>query len=267
MNIHPTAVIDPAAELDSSVRVGPYAVIGKGVRVGADTEIGPHAVLAGPTTIGTGNTIGPFANVGAPPQDLHYQGEETRLEIGDHNVIREYVSLHRGTVAGRGVTAIGSHNLLMAYVHVAHDCVIGDHVIMANAATLGGHVIVEDRATLGGMVAVHQFSRVGEYAYVGGMSGLSKDVPPYVIASGIRGGLRATGINKIGLRRAGFDAETIKQLHRAFKIIFRDQELLLNDALAKAEAEMGDCEPVRRLVRFFRDAKRGVVRLAGDDEL
>ena len=267
MNIHPSAVIDPGAELDSSVRVGPYAVIEKGVRIGADTEICSHCVLSGATSIGAGNRIGPFAMIGAPPQDLHYKGEETRVEIGDHNVIREYVSVHRGTVAGRGITTVGNHNLLMAYVHVAHDCLVGDHVIMANAATLGGHVTVQDRVTLGGMVAVHQFSRVGEYAYIGGMSGLSKDVPPYVIASGIRGGLRATGINKIGLRRAGFDAEDIKQLHRAFKIIFRDQELLLADALAKAETEMGDCEPVRRLVHFFREAKRGVVRLAGEDEL
>jgi len=267
MNIHPTAVIDSAAELESSVRVGPYAVIGKGVRIGSDTEIGPHVVVSGPTTIGAGNQIGPFANLGAPPQDLHYQGEDTRLEIGDYNVIREYVSLHRGTMAGRGVTTVGNHNLLMAYVHVAHDCVVGDHVIMANAATLGGHVTVEDRATLGGMVAVHQFSRVGAYAYIGGMSGLSKDVPPYVIAAGIRGGLRVTGINKIGLRRAGFDPEAIKQLHRAFKIIFRSQDLLLADALDKAQTEMADCEPVQTMVRFFRESKRGVVRVAGDDEL
>ena len=266
MNIHPTAIIEPGAELDSSVRVGPYTVIGKGVRIGADTEIGPHAVISGATTIGVANRIGPFTNIGAPPQDLHYQGEETRLEIGDHNVIREYVSLHRGTAAGRGVTNVGSHNLLMAYVHVAHDCLVGDHVIMANAATLGGHVTVEDRATLGGMVAVHQFSRIGGYAYIGGMSGISKDVSPYVIVAGIRNGMRVTGINKIGLRRAGFDAETIKQLHRAFKILFHSQELLLAEALDKTEAEMADCEPVQRLVRFFRESKRGVVRTAGDDE-
>ena len=267
MNIHSTAVVDPTAELDGSVRVGPYAVIEKGARIGADTEICSHTVISGATSIGAGNRIGPFAIIGAPPQDLHYQGEETRVVIGDHNVIREYVSVHRGTVAGRGVTTVGNHNLLMAYVHVAHDCLVGDHVIMANAATLGGHVTVEDRATLGGMVAVHQFSRVGSYSYIGGMSGLSKDVPPFVIAAGIRGGLRVTGINKIGLRRAGFDPEDIKQLHRAFKIIFRDQELLLTEALDRAQAEMAECEPVQRLVRFFRDSKRGVVRVAGDDEL
>ncbi|MDH4320734.1 MAG: acyl-ACP--UDP-N-acetylglucosamine O-acyltransferase [Desulfobulbaceae bacterium] len=267
MNIHPSAVIDPAAELDSSVRVGPGAVIEKGVRIGADTVIGPHAVISGPTTIGVGNTISPFVNLGAPPQDLHYHGEDTRLEIGDHNIIREYVSLHRGTATGRGVTSIGNHNMLMAYVHVAHDCQVGDHVIMANAATLGGHVLVEDRATLGGMVAVHQFTRIGGYAYIGGMSGISKDVPPYVIVAGIRNGMRVTGINKVGLKRAGFDAEAINMLSRAFKLLFRSSDLILQDALDKVEAEFGGCEQVQRMVKFFRESKRGVVRTAGEDEL
>lgn len=267
MNIHPSAVIDPGAELDSSVRVGPCAVIEKGVRIGADTVVGPHAVISGPTTIGIGNTISPFVNLGAPPQDLHYNGEDTTLEIGDNNIIREYVSLHRGTVSGRGVTSIGSNNMLMAYVHVAHDCQVGDHVIMANAATLGGHVLVEDRATLGGMVAVHQFTRIGSYAYIGGMSGISKDVPPFVIVAGIRNGMRVTGINKVGLKRAGFDMESITLLGRAFKLLFRSNDLILQDALDKVEAEFGDCQPVQRMVTFFRDSKRGVVRTAGDDEL
>ncbi|MFC1512913.1 acyl-ACP--UDP-N-acetylglucosamine O-acyltransferase [Thermodesulfobacteriota bacterium] len=267
MNIHPSAVVDPAAELDSTVQVGPFVVIEKGVRIGADTVVGPHTVISGPTTIGVGNKISPFVNLGAPPQDLHYQGEETTLEIGDHNIIREYVSLHRGTVSGRGVTSVGNHNMLMAYVHVAHDCQVGDHVIMANGATLGGHVTVEDRATLGGMVAVHQFSRIGEYAYIGGMSGLSKDVAPYVIAVGIRNGLRVTGVNKVGLKRAGFDLEDIKQLSRAYKVLFRSNDLILQDALLKVEAEFADCQPVLRMVKFFRDSKRGVVRTAGEDEL
>lgn len=253
--------------LTGSVRVGPCAVIEKGVRIGADTVVGPHAVISGPTTIGIGNTISPFVNLGAPPQDLHYNGEDTTLEIGDNNIIREYVSLHRGTVSGRGVTSIGSNNMLMAYVHVAHDCQVGDHVIMANAATLGGHVLVEDRATLGGMVAVHQFTRIGSYAYIGGMSGISKDVPPFVIVAGIRNGMRVTGINKVGLKRAGFDMESITLLGRAFKLLFRSNDLILQDALDKVEAEFGDCQPVQRMVTFFRDSKRGVVRTAGDDEL
>ncbi len=267
MNIHPSAVIDPAAELDSTVQVGPCAVIEKGVRIGADTVIGPHAVISGPTTIGVGNKISPFAIIGAPPQDLHYQGEETTLEIGDHNIIREYVSLHRGTVSGRGLTSVGNHNMLMAYVHVAHDCEVGDHVIMANGATLGGHVVVEDRATLGGMVAVHQFCRIGEYAYIGGMSGLGKDVAPYVIAVGVRNDLRVTGINKVGLKRAGFDPEEIKQLSRAYKVLFRYNDLILQEALTMVEADFADCQSALRMVKFFRDSKRGVVRTAGEDEL
>lgn len=266
MNIHPTAVIDPAAELDSSVRVGPCAVIEKGVRIGADTVIGPHVVISGPTTIGVGNTISPFANIGAPPQDINYKGEDTKLEIGDHNIIREYVSLHRGTASGRGITTIGNHNMLMAYVHVAHDCQVGNHVILANTANLAGHVIVEDRVTLGGLVAVHQFSRIGEYAYVGGMSGISRDVPPYVVVSGIRSGMRVTGINKVGLKRAGFDSQAVMQLNRAFKILFRSDDLVLQDALDKAEADFSDCEPVQHMVKFFRDSERGVVRTAAENE-
>ncbi|MDH3392717.1 MAG: acyl-ACP--UDP-N-acetylglucosamine O-acyltransferase, partial [Desulfobulbaceae bacterium] len=267
-NIHPTAVVDSAAELDSSVQVGPCAVVEKGVRIGADTVIGPHAVISGPTTIGVGNTISPFANIGAPPQDINYKGEDTRLEIGDHNIIREYVSLHRGSATGRGITTIGNNNMLMAYVHVAHDCQVGNHVILANAANLAGHVVVGDRATLSGMVAVHQFSKIGVYAYVGGMSGISKDVPPYVVVSGIRNGMRVTGINKVGLKRAGFDGETLQNLNRAFKILFRDNDMVLQDALVKVETDFAGCEPALEMVRFFRESKRGVVRTAaGDDEL
>ncbi|MDH3359653.1 MAG: acyl-ACP--UDP-N-acetylglucosamine O-acyltransferase [Desulfobulbaceae bacterium] len=266
MNIHPTAVIDPTAELDSSVRVGPYTVIEKGVKIGADTEVGPHVVISGPTTIGVGNRISSFANIGAPPQDINYKGEDTRLEIGDHNIIREFTSLHRGTASGRGLTTIGNNNMLMAYVHIAHDCQVGNHVILANSANLAGHVIVEDRCTMGGLVAVHQFSRIGEYAYVGGMSGISKDVPPYLMVSGIRNSTRVTGINKVGLKRAGFDSEVIMQLNRAFKILFRSDELVLQDALSKAETEFADCAPVQHLVKFFRESERGVVRTAGEND-
>jgi UDP-N-acetylglucosamine acyltransferase len=265
MNIHPTAVIDRKAKIDSSVQVGPYTVIEEGVSIGADTEIGPNAYITGRTTIGKGNRIGPFTVIGGPPQDIHYNNEPTELVIGDNNLFREYVSIHRGTPGGRGITTIGDNNLLMAYVHIAHDCMVGNHVIMANAATLGGHVEVDDRANLGGVVAVHQFTKIGTYAYIGGMSGVSKDVPPYIIMSGIRNQMRVTGINKVGLKRSGFDNDTIRKMNRAFQLIFRTPDLLLQDALDQTLEEMPDCKPVIKLVDFFRTSKRSVVRAFGDE--
>lgn len=258
--IHPTAIIDPAAELDSSVSIGPYVVIEKGVRIGPATLIKPHSVITGPTTIGSGNTIGPFATIGAPPQDLKYQGEDTELVMGDNNQIREYVSIHRGTVTDKGITTVGSGNLLMGYVHIAHDCQIGDSAILANAATLAGHVQIHDHAIIGGLVAVHQFTRIGAYSYIGGLSGISKDVPPYIIVSGIRKETRVSGINKVGLRRQGFDNDTIKKIDRAYKIIFMSPDLLLQDALAQAAAQITDCEPVDQLIEFFKTSKQGVIR-------
>lgn len=266
MNIHPTAVIDPGAHLDATVTVGPYAIIGPEVTIGANCEIASHTVITGPTRIGAGNRIGPFASIGAPPQDLKYHGEPTELVIGDHNVIREYVSIHRGTPSGLNYTRVGDHNLLMAYVHIAHDCVVGNGVIMANAATLAGHVEIEDRAIIGGLTAVQQFTRIGTFCYIGGLSGVSKDVPPYVIMSGIRGQMRVTGINRVGLKRAGFSAESISSLVQAFKIIFRRPDLLLQEALDEALAVAPECAEVRHLVDFFRTTKRSVLRTAGDDD-
>ncbi|MCD6389706.1 MAG: acyl-ACP--UDP-N-acetylglucosamine O-acyltransferase [Desulfobulbaceae bacterium] len=266
MKIHPTAVVDPDARLDSSVRVGPYTVIEKDVQIGPDTEIEPHSIISGPTTIGARNKIGSFASIGAPPQDMHYQGEPTRLVIGDDNWIREYTSLHRGSPGGRGVTRIGNHNLLMAYTHVAHDCRLGNHVIMVNNVALAGHVEVGDRVTLGGLVAVQQFSRIGEFSFVGAMSGINLDVPPYIIVAGIRNDLQIRGINRIGLKRAGFDSQTIKNLSKAFVIIFKTPDLLLQEALEKAMIEFPDCKAVARLVQFFKDSdsNRKVMRLSSD---
>jgi UDP-N-acetylglucosamine acyltransferase len=264
MNIHPTAIVDPAAELHESVIVGPYAIIEAGVRIAAGTEIKPHTILSGPSHIGAGNTIGPFATIGAPPQDLKYHGEDSILTIGDNNKIREYVSIHRGTATDRNETTIGSDNLLMGYVHVAHDCIVGNHVILANGATLAGHVIIEDHAILGGLVAVHQFTRIGSHCYIGGVSGISLDVAPYVIVTGTRRDMRVSGINKVGLRRYGFDKEVIRKLDQAYKIIFRSPKLLLQDALNKALEEYPDCEPVRHLVDFFRQSKQGVVRTTSE---
>jgi UDP-N-acetylglucosamine acyltransferase len=266
MTIHPTAVIESGAELDPTVRVGPYTVIGKGVMIGADTEIEAHSVISGPTRIGVGNRIGSFTNLGAAPQDLGYRDEETTLTIGDHNLIREYVSIHRGSVKGGGATVIGDHNMLMAYTHIAHDCKLGNHIIMANAATLGGHVTVEDRANLGGFVGVHQFTRIGKFSYIGGMSGLTKDVPPFAIVAGTRNRMRIFGINRIGLKRNGFPADDIKMLHGAFKILFMDESLLLQEAITKAKAAYPDCALVTELLDFIRSSERGIIRAYGEDE-
>jgi len=265
MNIHPTAVIDPRAQLDSSVIVEPYAVIDGPVKIGPETRIGAHTVVSGHTTLGARNTIGSFAIIGGPPQDIHYKGEPTELIIGDGNQIREYVSIHRATVKASGKTLIGNNNMIMAYCHIAHDCIIADHVIMANVATLAGHVEIGSHANLGGLVAVHQFCRIGEYAYIGGMSGIGLDVPPYVIMEGTRNQMRIASINKIGLRRSGMDKETIKNLEEAFKILFRSPEILLKDALVKLEEEMKDCAEVQLMVQFFHSSKRGVVKRTLDD--
>jgi UDP-N-acetylglucosamine acyltransferase len=265
MSIHPTAVIDPSAQLDGSVIVEPYAVIDGPVKIGPETRICAHAVVSGHTTLGARNIIGSFATIGVPPQDSHYKGEPTELIVGDDNIIREYVSIHRATVKASGKTLIGNSNMIMAYCHIAHDCILADHVIMANLATLAGHVEIGSHANLGGLVAVHQFCRIGDFAYIGGMSGIGLDVPPFVIMEGTRNQMRIAGINKIGLRRSGMDRETIKNLEEAFKILFRSPELLLKDSLAKLEEEMRDCLEVQQMVDFFRTTKRGVVKRTLDD--
>ena len=266
MNIHQTAIVDPRAELDSSVIIGPYSIVEAGVRVGAGTEIGSHSLIQGIADIGPGNKIGSFVNIGGPPQDLGYSGEETTLRIGSNNIIREYVSIHRGTAEGGGETLIGNENMLMAYSHIAHDCLLGDHIIIANGGTLAGHVVIEDNASLGGHVGVHQFSRIGTFSYIGGVSGVSKDVPPYTIVAGTRNRMRVSGINNIGLKRNGVSAEDIKKLRGAFKMIFRDDDLLLKEALEKARNTYPDCDLVKHLVDFIASSKRGIVRSFSDDE-
>ena len=265
MTIHPTAIIDKKAELDSSVEVGPYAIINENVKIGAGTVIQGHAVISGPTVIGENCRISPFTTIGADPQDLKYAGEPTDLIIGNNNKIREYASVHRGTVQGGGKTVIGDNNLLMSYIHIAHDCIIGNNVIMSNVATMAGHVQVDDFAIIGGLVAVHQFARVGKHSYIGGVSGVTLDVPPFVIIAGTRSSTRISGINKLGLRRKGFSKETISKIDSAFRIIFRSPDLLLKDALALARKEIPDCQEVEDMVRFFEESERGVVRKTTDD--
>jgi UDP-N-acetylglucosamine acyltransferase len=265
MLIHPTAVIDKKAELDSTVYVGPYAVIEEGVRIGSDTRVLAHAVISGPTTIGERNLIGSFAAIGGAPQDLSYNGEPTELVIGNDNQIREYASVHRGTPRGHAKTVIGNSNLLMAYIHIAHDCKLGDNIIMANVATLAGHVEVGSNASIGGLVAIHQFCRIGCHSYIGGVSGIGRDVPPYVIIAGTRNGTKLSGINKIGLKRNGFSRETIGKLENAYRIIFRSTNLLIKDALELARQEISDCPEVDHLVNFFEASKRGVVLRTEED--
>jgi UDP-N-acetylglucosamine acyltransferase len=265
MTIHQTAIVDPQAQIHDTAEIGPYAIIEGKVVIGEGTVVKAHASISGPTTIGSGNTIGSFTSIGAPPQDINYKGEETELIIGNDNQIREYASIHRGTVAGNGKTVIGNNNMIMAYSHIAHDCIVGNKVIMANVATLAGHVEISDNVNLGGLVAVHQYCRVGTFSYVGGLSGISLDVPPYVILSGTRNRMRITGINKIGMRRNGLSRESIGKVEEAFKIIFRSPQLLLKDALVKVQEEIPDSPEVDALVEFFQTSKRGVVKRTIDD--
>jgi UDP-N-acetylglucosamine acyltransferase len=253
--IHASAVIDPKAELDADVEVGPYAVIGSDVQIGRGTRVGPHVVICGPTRIGTDNRIFQFASVGEDPQDKKYDGEKTRLEMGDRNVVREYVTLHRGTVQDRGVTRIGDDNLFMAYVHVAHDCRIADNVIMANAASLAGHVEVQDWAILGGFTIVHQFCRIGAHSFSAMGSVVAKDVPPFLIIGGHPAEPR--GINVEGLRRRGFDAQVIQQLKNGYRLLYmsgRKLEDALVDMRALKSVEVG------MMADFVGSSARSIVR-------
>lgn len=265
MTIHQTAVVDPLAQIHDTVEIGPYAIIQGRVVIGEGTVVDAHASISGPTTIGSRNKIGSFTSIGAPPQDIHYKGEPTELVIGDDNQIREYVSIHRGTIAGKGKTVVGNSNMIMAYCHIAHDCIIGNSVVLANAVTLAGHVEVGDHVNLGGVVGVHQFCRIGTFSYVGGLSGIGLDVPPFVIISGIRSRMRISGINKIGMRRNGMSRESIENLEKAFKIIFRSPQLLLKDALVKVQEEIPDSPEVEILIQFFQTSKRGVIKRTTDD--
>lgn len=255
MTIHPTAIVSPSAELGPDVDIRPYSVIGPEVKIGKGTIVGPHAVIDGDCEIGEFCHVHPFATLGYAPQDITYAGEHTRVIIGDNNIIREGVTIHRGTKKGGGITKIGSNNLIMAYVHIAHDCILGDNIIMANVATLAGHVIIDDHAIVGGLVAIHQFVRIGTYSYIGGKTGIIKDIPPYMLASGPRAKL--FGPNVIGLRRKGFSEEAIDALRRSFKIIFRSN-LTLNEALTQIEKDVPPLEEVTTLVEFVQNSSRGV---------
>jgi UDP-N-acetylglucosamine acyltransferase len=255
--IHPTALVDPRAELDHDVEVGPYSIVGPGVKIGKGTRIKSHAVIEGNTSIGEDNLIFQFATVGSVPQDLKYRGEDSRLVIGDRNTIREFVSLNPGTTGGGMMTRVGSHNLLMMYCHIAHDCLLGDRNIIANGATLGGHVVVEDYVIVGGLVGIHQFVKVGTSALLGAGSMVSKDVPPYCNATGDRARLK--GLNLEGLKRRGFSREQIDAIKKAYRILFQSG-MTAKAAVKKAKKEIPGSVEVERLATFVENSRRGICR-------
>lgn len=255
--IHPTAIIDSGAELDSNVAIGPYSVIGAEVKIGAGTVIGSHVVIKGPTSIGKENRIYQFCSIGEDPQDKKYAAEITRLEIGDRNTIREFSSLHRGTKQDQGVTKIGSDNLFMAYTHVAHDCMIGNHVIMANGASLAGHVQLHSHAILGGFTLVHQFTKIGQYSFAAMGSAITQDIPPFVMVGGKP--TKPHGINSVGMERNGIAAEDIRLIRKAYKMIYK-MNLRLEDAIDQMEDLAGDSKELSAMVNFLRSVSRGILR-------
>jgi UDP-N-acetylglucosamine acyltransferase len=256
--IHPTAIIDPKAEIGEEVEIGPYVVVEKGVSIGPGTKIRPHVFIGEGTQIGKNCQIFQFSSIGEAPQAFAYKGEKTLLIIGDNNVIREYVTLNRATVAGGGKTVIGNNNFIMAYSHVAHDCHIGNQVIMANGATLAGHITIEDYATVGGHSAVHQFCRIGTHAFISGLTGVSQDIPPYMLAAGDRAKLY--GLNSVGLKRHRFSVEAVKGLKKAYRIIFRSGMTLEHALRSLDEDPISQLQEVRHLLQFIQHSKRGISR-------
>jgi UDP-N-acetylglucosamine acyltransferase len=255
-NIHPSAIIAEGAMIHPEAKVGPFCVVGEHVSIGAGCELISHVVVTGHTTLGRNNRIFPFASIGSEPQDLKYHGEPSRLIIGDDNIFRENTTVNPGTEAGGMLTRIGNGNLLMAYAHVAHDCLLGNGIVLANCATLAGHVEVGDGAIIGGLAAVHQQTRIGKLAMLGGMSGVVKDVPPFcMIAGGYRAGL--SGLNLVGLRRAGFDSETITLLRRLYRIFFQSRDKM-ELRLKKAEAIVGENPAALELYNFVQSARKGL---------
>lgn len=258
MSVHPTAIIDAAAKIHPTCKIGPYCVIGRDVELGEGCQLESHVAIEGPTKIGSNNRIFPFASIGMAPQDLSYRGEPTRLEIGDDNEIREFVTINRGTVKGGGLTRIGSHILIMAYTHVAHDCKIGDHVLLANAATLGGHVVVDEWAQVGALCPVHHFVHIGAHAFVGGGTTITRDVLPFSKTAAARD-THAYGLNAVGLERRGFSKARIRKIHHAYKVLLASK-LNTSQALEKLKAEPDRGEDVDLLIHFIEKSERGVIK-------
>jgi UDP-N-acetylglucosamine acyltransferase len=257
MAIHPTAIVDPAAQVDATCEIGPYAVIGPNVKLGARTTIAAHAIVTGRTTLGEGNRVFPHAVLGEIPQDLKYRGEPTALVVGDRNTFRECVTINLGTVQGGGVTTIGNGCLFMAYSHVGHDCRVGDGAIIANSVALAGHVLLEDHVHISGLAAAHQFCRIGRLAFISGLTGVVMDVPPYCTAVGARAEL--AGLNTVGMQRAGMTEEQVGRVKQAYKIVFRSN-LGLAEALAQLDQELGAHPEVAHFVAFLKGSQRGLTR-------
>ena len=259
--IDPRAIISSKAEIDTAVQVGPYSIIGDDVFIGKDTIIGPHVVIEGPAKIGERNRIYQFVSIGTPPQDITYQGEKTQVIIGNDNIIREFVTINRASTKENWKTVIGNDNYLMAYSHIAHDCHLGDGIIMANLATLGGHVKVGNYAIISAFVAVHQFVRIGAYAFVGAKCGVDRDIPPFMLASVDETGPRARlfGINTIGLRRHGFSNKVIEELKKAYRIIWRENKNM-GKAIELVRNEMESFPELELLIEFLNTSKRGIIR-------
>ncbi|MCD6533501.1 MAG: acyl-ACP--UDP-N-acetylglucosamine O-acyltransferase [Deltaproteobacteria bacterium] len=256
--IHSTAILSDQARIADDATIGAYAVIEGDVRIGSGTIIDHHATIKGKTTIGASCRIYPYALVGTDPQDLKHQEGRSELIIGDQTIVREYATISRGTAHGGGCTSIGSHNFIMAYSHIAHDCRFGDHIILSNGATFGGHSEVGDHAIIGGLSAIHQFCRIGAYSFIGGASGVSQDIPPYVLANGNH--TKLYGLNNEGLKRHKFSKETIKTINQAFRIIFRTTGLSLVKAIERVENEVENIPEVVHLINFIKESKRGVCR-------
>ena len=255
--IHPTAIVDSTAKVDMSASVGPYSIIGADVEIGAGTVVGPHAVIQGPTVIGQNNRIFQFSSLGEIPQDKKYAGEDSKLVIGDGNTIREFCTINRGTALGEGATTIGNDNWIMAYVHIAHDCIVKNNTIFSNGSSIAGHVKVEDYAVLGGFTLVHQFCHLGEHSFCGMGSALNKDLPPYVIASGNLA--KAYGLNKEGLRRRDFSEDLIMALHQAYKALIISKSPR-SEQIEKIGSLIEEYAEVRNFVGFIENSSRGIIR-------
>ena len=258
MGIHPTAIVHPKAQLASDVAVGPYCVIGEHVKIGPGTQLISHVYVDGWTEIGERCQVYPYASIGTAPQHLQYKGEPTKVVIGHDNILREYVTVNRGTVGGGGLTSLGHHNFLMAYVHVAHDCLLGNHLIMANAATLAGHITVGDHAIIGGLVGIHQYVRVGPHVMIGGCSAVGRDVPPFMRAAG---GYRAQlyGLNSVGLKRQGFSHDRIAILKEAYEVLFRSGQRMA-EAMKRARDQFRESPDVLEVIAFMEGSKRGICK-------
>lgn len=255
--IHPTAIVDPLAEIDSNVTIGPYSLVASDVRIGSGTTIGAYTTIEKYVSIGENCQIFQYASIGGAPQDLKFHGEKSYLKIGQGTIIREFVTINRGTEAGGGITEVGEENYLMAYTHIAHDCKTGRQVILANNSTLAGHIVIGDHATIGGLVAIHQFVQIGDYAYIGGKSAVVKDIPPYVIAAGDRATLH--GLNNVGLKRHKFSGSTLRELKKAYRIVFRIG-LTVKQAAERVKAEVEQIPEVKNFIDFIVESNRGVTR-------